>query len=138
MPITNLPFLNEKFLQAMNEIGEYGHQKYGENSFHARAEKGDKSRGVLGRCESEAIWGHACDHFAEYMDGVKHDHFVTRRHQLAAVAFNAMMEFYFAGLEDEADQHEQKEIARLNEVIRKMQRETRMYANCPRDLNDRD
>lgn len=101
MPTTKYPFLNEKFLQAMNEIGEYGHQKYGDNSFHARAEKGDKSRGTLDRCSTDTIMKHAGYHFHEYRNGVLHDHFGTRRHQLAAVAFNALMEYYFAGLEDE-------------------------------------
>jgi hypothetical protein len=99
------PFLSQKFLEAMNEIGEYGHQKYGEQSFHARALKGDKSRGegaIGGRTSSEAIANHAHEHFGEYLIGERHDHFDTRRHQLAAVAFNAMMEFYFAGLENEA------------------------------------
>jgi hypothetical protein len=36
-----------------------------------------------------------------HLRGELHDHFGTRRHRLAAVAFNAMMEFYFAGLESE-------------------------------------
>jgi len=49
------------------------------------------------------IANHSWNHFAEYLAGLPHDHFHTRKHQLAAVAFNAMMEFYFAGLEDEAD-----------------------------------
>jgi len=98
---TKYPFLNEKFLQAMNEIGEYGHAKYGENSFHARAKKGDKSRGTLVRTQPELIAKHASDHFLMHLQGVKHDHFGTLRHQLAAVAFNAMMEYFFAALEDE-------------------------------------
>lgn len=94
-------FLNPKFLEAMNEIGEYGNEKYGDDSFHARAAKGDKSRGTLGRCSSENISIHAAEHFGMHLRGELHDRFGTRRHQLAAVAFNAMMEFYFSGLEDE-------------------------------------
>lgn len=97
----DLPFLNAKFLEAMNDIGRYGHEKYGEDSFNARAAKGDKSRGKLDRCQPGAIAGHADNHFFEYLTHKRHDHFNTRRHQLAAVAFNAMMEFYFAGLENE-------------------------------------
>jgi hypothetical protein len=77
-------FLNAKFLEAMNKIG-------------------DRSRGSLARTDSEVIANHSWNHFAEYLAGLPHDHFHTRKHQLAAVAFNAMMEFYFAGLEDEAD-----------------------------------
>lgn len=96
-------FLSQKFLQAMNEIGEYGHVKYGENSFHARAEKGDKSRGsILSRTGSIAIIRHSQEHGDAYLRGELHDHFGTRRHQLAAQAYNPMMEFFFAGLEEES------------------------------------
>jgi hypothetical protein len=96
-------FLNAKFLEAMNQIGRYGNDKYGKDSFHQRAKIGDRSRGSLARTDSEVIANHSWNHFAEYLAGLPHDHFHTRKHQLAAVAFNAMMEFYFAGLEDEAD-----------------------------------
>lgn len=85
----------------MNDIGRYGHEKYGEFSFHNRALHGDSSRGDHPRTTPEAIATHAAEHFRAYVGGELHDHFKTRRHQLAAVAFNAMMEFYFAGLEDE-------------------------------------
>lgn len=95
-------FLNPAFLAAMNDIGRYGNDKYGSDSFHQRAKAGDKSRGNLSRCEPEVIAQHAQDHFAMHLRGEKHDHFHTRKHQLAAVAFNAMMEFYFADLEGEA------------------------------------
>jgi hypothetical protein len=94
-------FLNAKFIEAMNDIGRYGHEKYGEESFHYRASLGDTSRGSLSRTQSEEIAEHAAAHFRMHIDGILHDHFQTRRHQLAAVAFNAMMEFYFSGLEDE-------------------------------------
>jgi hypothetical protein len=97
----DLAFLVPSFLQAMNEIGRYGHEKYGANSFHTRAEHGDRSRGELDRTKSTAIFGHAEGHFCDYLAGEPHDHFGTLRHQLAAVAYNAMMEFYFAGLADE-------------------------------------
>jgi len=93
----NNQFLSEKFIEAMNDIGRYGHEKYGED----RAIAGDTSRGTLARWESEVIRDHAAAHFQMHIDGTPHDHFKTRRHQLAAVAFNAMMEFYFAGLESE-------------------------------------
>jgi hypothetical protein len=36
---------------------------------------------------------------SRYEDGVKHDKFGTLKHQLAAAAFNAMMEFYFSRYE---------------------------------------
>jgi hypothetical protein len=99
---TQYEFLNAKFLEAMNEIGSYGNDKYGKDSFHQRAKAGDRSRGSLARTDPEVIINHAQNHGSEYLAGVPHDHFHTRKHQLAAVAFNAMMEFYFAGLEDES------------------------------------
>lgn len=94
-------FLLPAFLEAMNDIGRYGHQKYGEFSFHHRATLGDHSRGDHSRTTSEAIAKHAKDHFDAYLRGETHDHFLTHKHQLAAVAFNAMMEWYFADLERE-------------------------------------
>lgn len=93
-------FLNPAFLQAMNEIGGYGHEKYGKDSFHHRARTGDRSRGELDRTQPAEIAKHAKEHFAMYLRGELHDKFGTLQHQLAAVAFNAMMEFYFAGLEE--------------------------------------
>lgn len=94
-------FLNRNFLETMNDIGRYGNEKYGEASFHARAKRGDQSRGGLDRTQSDTIAEHAKEHFAMYLRGELHDNFNTRKHQLAAVAFNAMMEYYFAGLESE-------------------------------------
>lgn len=97
----DLEFLSTKFLEAMNDIGRYGNDKYGKESFHQRQKLGDRSRGSLSRAYSEVIASHAREHFDMHLRGELHDHFNTRRHQLAAVAFNAMMEFYFSGLEDE-------------------------------------
>lgn len=94
-------FLVEKFLVAMNEIGQYGEEKYKAQSFYARALRDDRSRGILLRTRPEHIAAHASEHFEMYLNDELHDHFNTLKHQLAAVAFNAMMEFYFAGLEDE-------------------------------------
>lgn len=88
-------FLNAAFIEAMNEIGEHGFVKYGdlpqERSKHRNPERVTRYKNAE----------HAEEHFFQYLRGTPHDHFKTRRHQLAAVAFNAMMEFQFAGLEDE-------------------------------------
>jgi dCMP deaminase len=92
-------FLIDEFLDAMNDIGRYGEEKYGVESFHARAVSGDRSRSMK-RTEKEEIVRHICAHASAYESGVKHDHFGTLKHQLAAASFNAMMEFYFS-------QHEQ-------------------------------
>lgn len=101
MPEPKYKFLNPAFLEAMDEIGQYGHEKYGEFSFHARAARGDHSRGEHARTSPVAIAEHSKSHFAMYLRGEIHDHFGTFKHQLAAAAFNAMMEFYFEGLEGE-------------------------------------
>lgn len=95
-------FLIESFMQAMDDIGRYGHDKYGEFSFHHRREVGDNSRGDHPRTTSAVIAEHAAEHFNMHLRGELHDHFKTRKHQLAAVAFNAMMEYFFSGLEEEA------------------------------------
>lgn len=95
---SEVEFLISEFLEAMNDIGRYGHEKYGADSFHTRREVGDSSRGTLARTSTDEIRKHAAAHFEMYQRGELHDHFGTLRHQLAAVAFNAMMEFYFAGL----------------------------------------
>lgn len=88
-------YLIPEFLSAMNDIGRYGHQKYGEASFQHRRVAGDKSRGGMRRTQPQSIADHAREHFSMYLNHVPHDHFGTDKHQLAAVAFNAMMEFYF-------------------------------------------
>lgn len=93
-------FLSRKFLDAMNEIGRYGHAKHGVDSFQHRMSVGDRSR-WMDRVMPEAIGQHVTEHYAMHLRGESHDHFQTRKHQLAAVAFNAMMEFYLSGLEDE-------------------------------------
>src|ERR1700728_3066248 len=87
-----------EFIQAMDDIGKYGFEKYGKDSFQARSKRGDTSRGYSRRTQPYTIANHARDHYDAYLKGELHDHFKTKRHQLAAVAFNAMMEYYFAGL----------------------------------------
>ena len=89
-------FLNPDFLELMNEIGRYGEEKYGADSFHARAKTGDHSRGSLLRTQKEQILNHARQHITDYENGILHDHFDDLNHQLAAAAFNLLMEFYFS------------------------------------------
>lgn len=92
-------FLNHNFLLAMNDIGRLGYEKYGPDSFHAKQQNW-VGRGNMDRNQSAAIAAHASGHFQEYLKSVPHDKFNTRIHQLAAVAFNAMMEAYFDGFEN--------------------------------------
>ena len=94
------PNLIPAFLQCMDEIGAYGHAKYGEQSFQHRRLQGNTSR-YMDRVEKNSLYNHSTDHWRMYMYSKKHDHFKTLKHQLAAAAFNAMMEFHFACLSEE-------------------------------------
>jgi hypothetical protein len=96
--MSDTKFLIPSFLEAMNDIGRYGFEKYAEQSFQSRRLQGDSTRGDMKRTQPQAIADHAREHFSMYLNHTPHDHFGTDKHQLAAVAFNAMMEFYFAGL----------------------------------------
>lgn len=93
------PHLAEDFLHAMNEIGKLGADKHGEDSFQARRSRG-AGRAGYARIGREQIVAHAIRHLVDYQTGVKHDYFDDLHHQLAACAFNAMMEFYFLTLEE--------------------------------------
>jgi hypothetical protein len=77
----------------MDDIGRHGHEKYHDVITSQRKDGA--------RWTPEAIASHSAEHFQMHIRGELHDHFQTRKHQLAAVAYNAMMEFYFAGLEEE-------------------------------------
>jgi hypothetical protein len=96
-----LPFLDPDFLLAMNDIGQYGYEKYGSVSFYAQAQRGDHRR-PNDRLSTSEIIKHAQIHGQEYSIGLQHDHFQTLTHQLAAMSFNAMMEYYYADLTMEA------------------------------------
>ena len=93
-----LEFLSPVFLRAMNDIGHYGFAKYGENSFQARRMSG-KPLVRDPRTKSVVIADHAREHFSQYLSFIPHDHFGTNIHQVAASAFNCMMESVFAGLD---------------------------------------
>ena len=97
MPENEYKFLLTEFLEAMNDIGCYGFEKYGEQSFQNRRTNGEPLVRD-NRTTSTAIAYHARIHFGEYLAHKSHDHFNDDIHSLAAVAFNAMMEAVFAGL----------------------------------------
>jgi hypothetical protein len=81
-------FLNEDFLELMNDIGRYGHEKLGKNAIEIRS---DRSR--IPRHQANML--HVYRHITAYEDGVKHDHFGDLEHQLAAAAYNCLIEFYY-------------------------------------------
>lgn len=99
----NYEQLDSAFLETMNDIGRYGFEKYGDASFQFGRKTGNRERGEGPRKSSAGIIQHAKEHGDMYLRNELHDHFKTRKHQLAAIAFNAMMEFYFAGLEEETN-----------------------------------
>lgn len=88
------------FLKAMDEIGAYGEAKHRENSMQASIVKNDRSRPTE-RVSEQELQRHSRQHWQDYTRRMAHDHFGTLKHQLAAAAFNAMMEFYYASLDTE-------------------------------------
>ncbi len=85
------------FLKAMNDIGRYGHEKYKDASFQDKILIGNRERDA--RTEPQVLADHAREHFSMYLNHIEHDYFHDDIHQLAAAAFNCMMEAYYAGLE---------------------------------------
>lgn len=94
------PSINYNFIVTMQEVGDLGNAKYKENSVEGRIARGDMTR-FTERIYAREIIRHSCQHGNEYLDGIKHDVYKTRRHQLGAAAFNPMMEFSLAELENE-------------------------------------
>jgi hypothetical protein len=84
-------FLNEEFLELMNDIGRLGHEKFGADAFEATGGK----RKIL-RHQKEEIAAHVRRHLRDYENGYLHDKLNTIQGHLAAVAFNCMLEFIFS------------------------------------------
>lgn len=100
-------FLDPDFLVAMDDIGRCDAATYGDRSFQARRLTGSRARDVrqvvgnrecAARFTAQALAARIRDHLDQYMARKQHDHFKDDMHQLAAVAFSAMAEAYFAGL----------------------------------------
>ena len=87
------------FIKVLNEIADYGYKKHGNNSFQQQMILG--TRDYSDRVNPEAFREHSDGHFYEVVIKCKHDHFGTLKHQLGAVAFNAMMAYYMLDLENE-------------------------------------
>jgi Domain of unknown function (DUF5664) len=83
--------LDTLFLEFMAKIASYGAIKYGEFNYQ-------KSRLSRGNSPINHIYGH----LKEYRDGNPYDHLevgIDSKIHLAAIAFNAMMEFYYCSEE---------------------------------------
>ena len=79
--------LDPEFLQALAAIADYGAKKYGDLNWHKSRLTGDKSP-----------VNHMFKHLLQYQGEMKYDHpeiGSERKLHLAAVAFNAMMEFWY-------------------------------------------
>lgn len=99
MPSNQYEYLDPAFLEALNELARLGFEKHGANSYHARRMAGDRTRS---ECMTVAeIMRHSKEHFEAYARGEKHDRLYTLKHQLAAVALNPMIEFFYANLQEE-------------------------------------
>lgn len=103
VPAKQYKTLDHKFLQLMDDIGIYGMEKYGDESFEIKRKQGKLER-TMERVQSAVIADHAHEHLLMANQGQKHDHFGTVEHNLAAAAFNAYMEWAYK--ESEASQAE--------------------------------
>ena len=84
-------FLNETFLTLMNDIGRLGHEKFGADCIEAR---GDGKRRIERHSKDSNMY-HARGHITNYLLDVPHDKLNTVGAHLAAVAFNAMVEYFY-------------------------------------------
>jgi hypothetical protein len=77
--------LNWDFIKLQAEIAGYAKGKYGKIEQYTN-----------GRLEGEkSPLNHMAEHMRMYMAREEHDKFGTLKHQLAAIAYNASMEFYY-------------------------------------------
>lgn len=79
--------IDPEFEELMAKIGDYGAKKYGDLNWHKSELVGDKSP-----------INHIRKHLNAYRMSKPYDHFeigIDRKIHLAAIAFNAMMEFWY-------------------------------------------
>jgi phosphoenolpyruvate synthase/pyruvate phosphate dikinase len=77
--------LNWNFIKILAEIAHHAESKYGTPEQYAD-----------GRLEEEkSPMNHIGEHYRMYCAREVHDHFGDLDHQLAAIAYNAMMEYYY-------------------------------------------
>ncbi len=85
--------INPEFIHCLARIAGYAAQKYGSPMQYLDAR-------LMG--EKGPI-NHARNHIGEYQLGKLHDHFGDLRFQLAAAAYNLMMEFNYISRGEEPD-----------------------------------
>lgn len=87
--------LDPEFEEIMAMIADYGAKKYGDFNWHKSRLTGN--RGPM---------NHIRKHWAAYMLNEPYDHpkiGTHRKYHLAAIAFNAMMEFYYENKSDSTE-----------------------------------
>lgn len=99
-----------EFWRLMAEIADYGDAKHGEGNWKKHKATGD-----------QLPINHAADHIRLYLEKIPHDHFGTLKHQLAAVAYNAMMECYWI-IREEREKEFQEKLESLKEDISALNR----------------
>lgn len=77
--------LNWHFIKLLAEIAHYADAKYGQTEQYTGARLvGEKSP-----------LNHIAEHMRAYMAQEPHDHFTDPAYHLAAIAYNAMMEYFY-------------------------------------------
>jgi hypothetical protein len=77
--------LNWEFLKLLARIAHYADAKYGRAENYVDSELGG----------DRSPMNHIPEHVRQYLTGEPHDHFDDPAFHLAAIAYNAMMEFYY-------------------------------------------
>jgi len=77
--------LNWDFIHGMAQIASYAAHKYGSVQQYADSRLAGEKSPV----------NHMLRHMGQYITGEKHDHFQTMEAHLLAIAYNAMMEYYY-------------------------------------------
>lgn len=83
------------FIHAMAEIGHIGAEKYGDFNYQQS-----------GLIREKSPVNHMANHLRQYINREHHDKLGDVKYQLAAIAFNAMMEFWHWENDPKGDKNE--------------------------------
>lgn len=102
--------LDWNFIYAMAKLAKHGSDKYDT--------PGDSTpnyqKSILGRDKSPL--NHLCRHLTSYMNKEEHDHFGHMKWHLVAIAFNAMMEFFWASKGDGMTTYSKKTQQKIDDL----------------------
>lgn len=88
-------FLYSPFLDLMEDVSKLGKEQHGHKPCYVGPPWTPAERGSGERAQSAGFAEHAREHFNAYLRGELHEQFESLEHQLAAVAVNAMLEYFF-------------------------------------------